>query len=66
MEDFADWNCVGGRFVGFEPRRNNRTVQNGTSPWRSYMTVGGAPTVRMTLHNGYKTHLWADGPLLGH
>jgi hypothetical protein len=27
-EDFA-----GGRLAGSEPHRNNRTTQNGTSPW---------------------------------
>jgi hypothetical protein len=45
---------TGGRrqVAGFEPRRNNRTTQNGTSPWRSYMTIGGTPTIRTTLRNG--------------
>jgi len=52
MKDFAEWNLVGGRFVGFEPPRNNRIVQNWTSPWQSYMIVGGALTIIMMLHNG--------------
>jgi hypothetical protein len=30
----------------------SRTTQNETSPRRSYMTVGGAPTIRMMLQNG--------------
>jgi hypothetical protein len=50
--------------MGFEPHWNNRTMQNGTSPWRSYMTIGGAPTVRMILQNSLKMHLQADGLLL--
>jgi hypothetical protein len=29
--------------------QNNRTTQNGTSPRRSYMTIGGAPTIREML-----------------
>jgi hypothetical protein len=28
------------------------------------MTVGGTPTIRMMLQNGYKINLWAYGPLL--
>jgi hypothetical protein len=64
MEDFAYWNLAEGRFVGFEPRRNNKTVQKGNSPWKIYMTIGGTPTVRTMLLNSYKMHLWVDGPLL--
>ena len=41
-EDFT-----GDRFVELEPHRNSRTMQNGTSPRRSYMTFGGAPVIRM-------------------
>jgi hypothetical protein len=37
-EDFAE-----GRLAELEPCQNSRTVQNGTSPRRSYMTVGGIP-----------------------
>jgi hypothetical protein len=48
-KDFAE-----GRLVELEPHRNRKTVQNVTSPWRSYMTVGGIPTIRMTLQNGLK------------
>jgi hypothetical protein len=29
MEDFTDWNLAGGRFVGFEPRWNNRSRRMG-------------------------------------
>ena len=42
---------AGGRFAGFEPRRNSRTTQNGNSPWRSYMTIGGTPTVIKMIQN---------------
>jgi hypothetical protein len=39
-------------------------TQNGTSPWRSYMTIGGALTIRMMPRMARK-HLWADGPAFG-
>jgi hypothetical protein len=45
-KDFA-----GGRLEELELRRNSRTTQNDTSPRRSYMTVGGTPTIRLTLQN---------------
>jgi hypothetical protein len=54
MEDFTDWNFAGGRFSRFELRRNNRTMQNGTLPWRSYMTIGDASTIRTMLQMARK------------
>jgi hypothetical protein len=41
-----------GRLAELEPRWNNKTTQNGTSPWGSYMTIGGVLAVRTTLQNG--------------
>jgi hypothetical protein len=34
-----------------EPHQNSKTMQNGTSPRRSYMTVGGTPIIRIMLQN---------------
>jgi hypothetical protein len=31
---------------------NNKTMQNGTSPWKNYMTIGGTPTIKIMLQNG--------------
>jgi hypothetical protein len=64
MKDFVDRNLAGGRFTGFEPRWNNKSAQICTSPWRSYITVGGALTSRKMLHNGYEMHLWVYSLLL--
>jgi hypothetical protein len=58
MEDFADWNLAGGRFTGFEPRWNNRSTQIWTSPWRSYITIGGTPTIRVMHSRMVRKHIY--------
>jgi len=46
-EDFP-----GGRLEELKPHQNSKTTQNDTSPRQSYVTIGGAPTVRLMLQNG--------------